>query len=121
MDSRFFPRNFEPHECATLRSRRYRKHTADQFGAFAHGYEPNPSLHFFCHKARAMILHFELQRIRGKLQPDPRFARSGMPAHIIQRLLQHAINVRSEEHTSELQSRSDLVCQLQLEKKKKKK
>ena len=28
---------------------------------------------------------------------------------------------RSEEHTSELQSRSDLVCRLLLEKKKKKK
>src|SRR5206468_11738910 len=32
-----------------------------------------------------------------------------------------AIAVRSEEHTSELQSRSDLVCRLLLEKKKKKK
>src|SRR5206468_6601230 len=30
-------------------------------------------------------------------------------------------NARSEEHTSELQSRSDLVCRLLLEKKKKKK
>src|SRR2546421_6157214 len=30
------------------------------------------------------------------------------------------INGRSEEHTSELQSRSDLVCRLLLEKKKKK-
>src|SRR5206468_10380785 len=32
-----------------------------------------------------------------------------------------AVRVRSEEHTSELQSRSDLVCRLLLEKKKKKK
>src|SRR5216683_4669239 len=31
-----------------------------------------------------------------------------------------ARSVRSEEHTSELQSRSDLVCRLLLEKKKKK-
>src|SRR2546421_6973864 len=30
-----------------------------------------------------------------------------------------ALNPRSEEHTSELQSRSDLVCRLLLEKKKK--
>src|SRR2546421_881037 len=30
-----------------------------------------------------------------------------------------AMHVRSEEHTSELQSRSDLVCRLLLEKKKK--
>src|SRR2546428_1763033 len=32
---------------------------------------------------------------------------------------QHAALRRSEEHTSELQSRSDLVCRLLLEKKKK--
>src|SRR2546421_3784808 len=32
-----------------------------------------------------------------------------------------AARVRSEEHTSELQSRSDLVCRLLLEKKKKQK
>src|SRR2546421_2070850 len=31
------------------------------------------------------------------------------------------VGARSEEHTSELQSRSDLVCRLLLEKKKKKK
>src|SRR3989440_833513 len=30
----------------------------------------------------------------------------------------HSIELRSEEHTSELQSRSDLVCRLLLEKKK---
>src|SRR2546428_2664927 len=30
----------------------------------------------------------------------------------------HRVHVRSEEHTSELQSRSDLVCRLLLEKKK---
>src|SRR3989440_9584449 len=32
---------------------------------------------------------------------------------------QHGVATRSEEHTSELQSRSDLVCRLLLEKKKK--
>src|SRR5206468_12662687 len=35
-------------------------------------------------------------------------------------VLSAAAQVRSEEHTSELQSRSDLVCRLLLEKKKKK-
>src|SRR2546422_3504201 len=35
--------------------------------------------------------------------------------------LDHAVEVRSEEHTSELQSRLHLVCRLLLEKKKKKK
>src|SRR5690349_24627518 len=34
--------------------------------------------------------------------------------------LESAIELRSEEHTSELQSRRDLVCRLLLEKKKKK-
>src|SRR6266496_4769208 len=33
---------------------------------------------------------------------------------------EHAVRNRSEEHTSELQSRRDLVCRLLLEKKKKK-
>src|SRR5690349_24778689 len=33
----------------------------------------------------------------------------------------HVVVMRSEEHTSELQSRRDLVCRLLLEKKKKKK
>src|SRR5688572_32667108 len=36
-------------------------------------------------------------------------------------LLFHRIPIRSEEHTSELQSQSNLVCRLLLEKKKKKK
>src|SRR5437588_7112532 len=34
---------------------------------------------------------------------------------------EHEADLRSEEHTSELQSHSDLVCRLLLEKKKKKK
>src|SRR5260221_14221285 len=36
------------------------------------------------------------------------------------RRLRQRIRIRSEEHTSELQSHSDLVCRLLLEKKKKK-
>src|SRR5690349_23172771 len=36
------------------------------------------------------------------------------------RLVTHPLPPRSEEHTSELQSRRDLVCRLLLEKKKKK-
>src|SRR5690606_41622221 len=36
-------------------------------------------------------------------------------------LIRHAYKTRSEEHTSELQSRENLVCRLLLEKKKKKK
>src|SRR5699024_11991382 len=39
------------------------------------------------------------------------------PFHYIIKMIKH---LRSEEHTSELQSRFDLVCRLLLEKKKKK-
>src|SRR2546421_8383850 len=46
--------------------------------------------------------------------PRPR-SRSRGDSHCADRL------IRSEEHTSELQSRSDLVCRLLLEKKKKNK
>src|SRR5688572_32758699 len=39
----------------------------------------------------------------------------------LSRLAHRACSLRSEEHTSELQSQSNLVCRLLLEKKKKKK
>src|SRR6266496_6074671 len=41
--------------------------------------------------------------------------------HLAGRAGAHPPSLRSEEHTSELQSRRDLVCRLLLEKKKKKK
>src|SRR5438093_8621763 len=49
-----------------------------------------------------------------------RFARpSGVDQHLA--LQKHIVLARSEEHTSELQSLTNLVCRLLLEKKKKKK
>src|SRR5260221_9527832 len=44
----------------------------------------------------------------------PRIDRVAEPARLLRRVVE-----RSEEHTSELQSHSDLVCRLLLEKKKK--
>src|SRR5690606_24950263 len=41
--------------------------------------------------------------------------------YVVDQKVNHGVNVRSEEHTSELQSRENLVCRLLLEKKKKKK
>src|SRR3712207_7209257 len=38
--------------------------------------------------------------------------------HLIRDMLQHRLALRSEEHTSELQSRQYLVCRLLLEKKR---
>src|SRR5215211_7040072 len=52
---------------------------------------------------------------------DQRFALSAKAAAILflgRRHPNHRANARSEEHTSELQSHSDLVCRLLLEKKK---
>src|SRR5438034_3577646 len=49
----------------------------------------------------------------------PRFLKP-LTAGLTVTLLQLAMTLRSEEHTSELQSHSDLVCRLLLEKKKKK-
>src|SRR2546430_3442399 len=44
---------------------------------------------------------------------------AGAAAHEDDRLVAAQLEVRSEEHTSELQSQSNLVCRLLLEKKKK--
>src|SRR5690349_22518172 len=44
----------------------------------------------------------------------------GTPEAVAQAQLDAIVVTRSEEHTSELQSRRDLVCRLLLEKKKKK-
>src|SRR5436309_13198992 len=54
--------------------------------------------------------HFDQRRL-GKAFNDPVFARRFFPSRI-------ANTGRSEEHTSELQSRENLVCRLLLEKKK---
>src|SRR2546427_7846474 len=48
-------------------------------------------------------------------------ATSGVAAAALPRAIASSYSPRSEEHTSELQSQSNLVCRLLLEKKKKKK
>src|SRR5438034_6213799 len=50
-----------------------------------------------------------------------RWTRGPMPIRNAPSARASRIGIRSEEHTSELQSHSDLVCRLLLEKKKKKK
>src|SRR2546428_9756577 len=60
-------------------------------------------------------LPISMPRTRGNVTPDAR------PWWVCNsdRFSPNALTLRSEEHTSELQSRSDLVCRLLLEKKKK--
>src|SRR5204863_4552448 len=55
--------------------------------------------------------------LRGALREDPDIILVGEMRDL--ETIQLAIEARSEEHTSELQSRRDLVCRLLLEKKKK--
>src|SRR5438105_10985212 len=60
----------------------------------------------------------------GRLHADPRqYGRQGSRGRLVTRTRERPLESlqRSEEHTSELQSRVDLVCRLLLEKKKKKK
>src|SRR5438067_5391752 len=59
-------------------------------------------------------------RRRPSPPPTPRPVAAGLDhlAHLLALLGASGRGVRSEEHTSELQSRFDLVCRLLLEKKK---
>src|SRR5688572_31774264 len=54
----------------------------------------------------------QVRRLAAAAGPEQEWARY---------IVQEGASVRSEEHTSELQSQSNLVCRLLLEKKKKKK
>src|SRR3712207_6966510 len=58
------------------------------------------------------------ERIVRGLGLNPRVERGGVEVPAVEREQVAGINQRSEEHTSELQSRQYLVCRLLLEKKK---
>src|SRR5258707_8622136 len=66
--------------------------------------------------AATVLLVFNLDA-PAQLQPRPQQGEALGPQS--SRRLQHSAGLRSEEHTSELQSRQYLVCRLLLEKKKK--
>src|SRR5688572_31089148 len=57
-----------------------------------------------------VVLHHQVERRRGQLEPR-------LP--VLLAVLREEVMGRSEEHTSELQSQSNLVCRLLLEKKNK--
>src|SRR2546427_3064350 len=68
----------------------------------------------------AMTSHY----IDTTLLPDPEFSHAHLLGALVAKLHRALVQLgstdRSEEHTSELQSQSNLVCRLLLEKKKKK-
>src|SRR5256884_1886366 len=65
-------------------------------------------------KLRSMVVRADRTGVDSTAQGDPRITRVG---RVLRRF---KLDERSEEHTSELQSRLHLVCRLLLEKKKKK-
>src|SRR2546430_8447544 len=70
-------------------------------------------------RSRAVIL--ERRCVGSKFQvPDWQSTTTGVAPALTTAAAQEIIVKRSEEHTSELQSQSNLVCRLLLEKKKKK-
>src|SRR5206468_5843192 len=64
------------------------------------------------------ILTYYFMKIAALKEKAPNESRSAISPEVARLLVKKSY--RSEEHTSELQSRSDLVCRLLLEKKKKK-
>src|SRR2546421_11443359 len=64
---------------------------------------------------RLNVTDTDAQRISQWIEDD------AITGEMYQEKLDQILEIRSEEHTSELQSRSDLVCRLLLEKKKKRK
>src|SRR5206468_12638465 len=76
-------------------------------------------------RCAAARINYELAPLRTELKNGDRVEiitaahEHPNPAWLISTRSPFLSSVRSEEHTSELQSRSDLVCRLLLEKKKK--
>src|SRR5206468_11028858 len=92
---------------------------------FFYCYAPHRDLHSFPTRRSSDLAH-ELPEDRGRHQERRRDRERGVPlrpadeTRVLTPVGKRGFR-RSEEHTSELQSRSDLVCRLLLEKKKKKK
>src|SRR5437588_5574805 len=81
---------------------------------------PPPRSTLFPYTTLFRSLRGELGLLRQLRRHAPTGNRDGLRAHAPARRLGGELR-RSEEHTSELQSHSDLVCRLLLEKKKNKK
>src|SRR5438034_6649971 len=91
---------------------------------FSTGYGDLPALHSFPTRRSSDLIHETYIRVRPSLRPSPMMmsvapGRATMIGHCqFPPAQEHSYTLRSEEHTSELQSHSDLVCRLLLEKKK---
>src|SRR5713101_3533817 len=68
---------------------------SNQFGAFAHAHESDTLVRSVRGKSFAMIFYLERQRMARKSQAHPRFLGARVPAYIVQRFLQHAVNLHA--------------------------
>src|SRR5437667_9256856 len=74
------------------------------------------------HLIPALLFNLQIERQQKHcfpiLSPIQQHRITKCPASVFRKNCQHGLLLRSEEHTSELQSHHDLVCRLLLEKKK---
>src|SRR5688572_28620451 len=101
-------------ECAVLRPRRFHgvaRTVSPAQAVFEHGVTPAALVH----QAGEGVAHFMSHHHRKHAAAHVYDRAVGASAIVVSRQYD---DVRSEEHTSELQSQSNLVCRLLLEKKK---
>src|SRR5262249_52740384 len=91
----FFARNLQADQSAALRPRRNDECPADQFRALAHGNQPDSPLYLAVNKAAAMILDFQSEAVGQIVQANPSFAYTSMTVYVVQRFLQHAIDMNA--------------------------
>src|SRR5439155_27157810 len=85
---------------------------------FIYCYGDTRYLHSFPTRRSSDLLVAAATRHRDVIMPGYTHLQRAQPILLAHHLLALEVGVRSEEHTSELQSRGHLVCRLLLEKKK---
>src|SRR6516165_6548103 len=96
-----YPRNPQLDECpypaVTRRSfaRGNAERATKNFGSLAHRDEPDAGLSIVWRETFSVIFYLQLQLRRAKAQPYPGFLCIRMPAHVIQRFLQDAVDLHA--------------------------
>ena len=83
----------EAHQRAAVVRRQELDRAAEQLRPLAHRHQAEAPPRAVRLEARAVILDLELESGRIAPQPDPGLVSLRMPRHVVQRLLQHAVDV----------------------------